>query len=330
MRADLQTMEQIDLYLQGKLSSAESAAFENSMATNPELNSMVADQQLLAQTVSRKALLAEIHAVAGGGGGPWYSNPYLGFAGATVVIGIIVAAIYFNSTSDETILPEENNISQKTTDDNSDNLTEEAVVQYPMDTVQIINGNRVHQNHNQFTIPDSDGDEINEENIMQDGSEFSSTVSSDGNNPVDNNVPVDVDRRARNKTASFPNGYTAMRTFVSEKMIYPGTAKKEKIQGNVVVKFLVGKEGQISTIESNCFKLRDENDKPMSATQMVLNAKIVKIFEERSAAIIRTMPAWEPATDSQGNNVVSMVTVYFNFSLKDGISIYQLDEPGVE
>ena len=38
------------------------------------------------------------------------------------------------------------------------------------------------------------------------------------------------------------------------------------------------------------------------------------------------MPSWEPATDSQGNPVLSPVMLYFNFSLVDGITVYQLLE----
>ena len=129
--------------------------------------------------------------------------------------------------------------------------------------------------------------------------------------------------KLKNKSACFPKGYQSMQVYVSEKVIYPGTAKKEKIQGNVKVQFLVGNEGQISEIVSKCFKLFDENNLELS---MVLNSKVAKLFEDKCTATLRTMPIWEPATDSQGNPMVSSVTVYFKFSLSEGISIYQTED----
>src|SRR5687767_1341244 len=102
MRADLHTMEQIDLYLQGKMAGEELRQFENILSSNPDLKSMVIDQQLLIQTVNRKALLAEINAVAGIGGAPWYANPFVAATGIALVVGGVIATVYFMSDTAET------------------------------------------------------------------------------------------------------------------------------------------------------------------------------------------------------------------------------------
>jgi len=324
MRADLQTMEQIDLYLQGEMTGAESALFENSMALNPELAQQVADQQLFAQTVSRKALLAEINLVAGGGGGAWYSNPYVGFVGASIVIGIVVATIYYSTTDDTNESIVENSKIEKTVENNEGPLNETQLNELPNDSISYTDATNEHKTDRNLQTSTNANDiidgnvSIGKENVLN------PDANDNGNYVVDASTNRDgMIRITINKMACFPKGYKAMRTYVAEKVIYPGTAKKEKIQANVKVEFLVGKEGQISEIVSNCFRLRDENEKVLNAT---MNSKIVKLFEEKCTATIRTMPSWEAATDSQGNNVVSVVTVYFNFSLYDGISIYQLDD----
>ena len=329
MRADLQTMEQIDLYLQGKMTAAESAVFENSMALNPELGQQVAEQQLFAQTINRKALLAEINLVAGGNGGAWYSNPYVGFAGATIVIGIVAATIYYSKADDinESIVE---NINTESALKNNENLIDESQLnELPNDSINYADAIKEHKTDRNINLSTTANDNIDDnESIGNDnGNVLNPEEKDNGIKLIDATTKNDVSfRKVINKTACFPKGYKAMRTYVTEKVIYPGTAKKDKIQANVKVKFLVGKEGQISEIVSNCFCLRGENEKALNATQMMMNSKIVKLFEEKCTSTIRTMPSWEAATDSQGNRVVSIVTVYFNFSLYEGISIYQLDD----
>ena len=133
-------------------------------------------------------------------------------------------------------------------------------------------------------------------------------------------------KKGKNKLARFPKGDLAMKEFVRNNLVYPRTAMDKEIQGNVRVKFLVDNQGRITEIESECFNLRDVNDKPLNSGQMILNQKIIKLFENKAEQFVRIMPSWEPATDSQGNPVLSPVMLYFNFSLVDGITVYQLLE----
>lgn len=107
MRAELNNLENIDLYLSGKLSGAEKAAFEAQMAADPALKSVVEDQQLLIQTVNRKALLAEINSVAGltattVTATAWGLSKILWTViGSVVVVGGVTTAIIYGSGGEQ-------------------------------------------------------------------------------------------------------------------------------------------------------------------------------------------------------------------------------------
>ncbi|MBI3134869.1 MAG: hypothetical protein HYZ14_09380 [Bacteroidetes bacterium] len=333
MRADLHTMEQVDLYLQGKMTGEQLRQFENTLAANPELQSLVTDQQLLIQTVNRKALMAEIHAVAGIGGAPWYANPFVAVTGAALVIGGVSTLIYFMSADAEnetSVLANE-----QTTPVDSPALT----------------GNQTSSDNTYYAYQDSAaGTEDQAEpafshqsantNPVTDHVSANSNIQTD-NNPADRLVVqandatdqasdvVDTkdteNRVSKNRIASYPKGDLALKEFIKDNMRFPGTAREKKISGNVKVKFLVTPEGTRTSIEASCFNMRDENDKPLSSAQVVLNQKIANLFEREAERIVRIMPIWIPATDSQGNAVLAPVELYFNFSLKDGNSVYRLD-----
>jgi hypothetical protein len=328
MRADLHTMEQIDLYLQGKMAGEELRQFENILSSNPELKSMVNDQQLLIQTVNRKALLAEINMVAGIGGSPWYANPFVAATGVALVVGGIVATVYFMSDSaetqntplanEETITPDasENTLKMgdaKQTyyaDSTSVSVNENQPQQY-VSTNNHVSDNRMEPEYFEAHTPD-----------LNNQADHLSQHADDQVDHIADQYEGDDGHTARNRMASFPMGDQALKEFIHENMRFPGTAKEKKISGNVKVKFLVTSEGTRTNIEANCFNLRDENDKPLTSTQVMLNQKIANLFEREAARIVRIMPTWVPATDSQGNPVLTTAELYFNFSLKDGNSVY--------
>ncbi|MBN4072415.1 hypothetical protein JYT74_00105 [Crocinitomix catalasitica] len=106
MRAELNNLENIDLYLSGKMSAVQKGAFEAQMAADPALKSIVQDQQLLIQTVNRKALIAEINTVAGiataAAGTAWGLSQILWtVTGSIVVVGTIGTAIYYGVNSQD-------------------------------------------------------------------------------------------------------------------------------------------------------------------------------------------------------------------------------------
>ncbi len=328
MRADLHTMEKIDQYLQGKLSGSELSQFESELAANSKLQNLVSNQQLFIQTVNRKALLAEIHAVAGIGGAPWYANPWVAISGVVLVGGIIAGTIYY--TSDDSENPE-----------NTIAITE-TTIQDSVNTEAI--------NYNEIAFDDSTQTIITATKKDKVVSGKSELINTDQTDPVvcdeatdgyiaeinsDNKVDYqqkseaqndDSDAKNRNRKTSYPKGSSAMNDFVDKYMRFPGTAKEKKLSGNVKVTFLVTESGERTEIQSTCFAMRDQNDKPLTNTQFVFNQKIANLFERESERIVRIMPQWIPATDSGGNPVLTPAEIYFNFSLKDGISAYRLDD----
>ena len=328
MRADLNTMEQTDLYLQGKMSATESSLFESNMAQNPELNALVQDQQLLIQMVNRKAILAEINAVVGGGSVAWYANPYITFGGLGLIVAVVASMVYLNSepvAENTTSVEKENVVAENT----GVPVSPEDVAIMPLDSLlEEENGvgekqkNRIDKPFANTTPEEDNGQKtLLPDDIKDNGADISDNTNNAGAKAGDLLI-----KKGKNKLARFPKGDLAMKEFVRNNLVYPRTAMDKEIQGNVRVKFLVDNQGRITEIESECFNLRDVNDKPLNSGQMILNQKIIKLFENKAEQFVRIMPSWEPATDSQGNPVLSPVMLYFNFSLVDGITVYQLLE----
>lgn len=328
MRSDLHTMEKIDQYLTGKLTGSELNQFKSELASNPELQNLVSDQQLFIQTVNRKALLAEIQAVAGVGGAPWYANPWVAISGGIIVTGIVAGSIYYNADQPENIqnavelmMPvQSDSLAEEVINYNelayTDSTTEAIITTSENDQIKITTG------HNKIINRDAE--------VCDDGSdiisdkEYNSSGTTD-KPKTDNQVDEKINKN-RNRIASYPKGDLAMNQFVDKYMRFPGTAAAKKLSGNVRVKFLVTESGERTEIDAECFAMRDENDKPLTNTQFIFNQKIAHLFENESARIVRIMPLWSPATDSGGNPMLTAVEIYFNFSLKEGISVYRLDD----
>lgn len=94
--------------------------------------------------------------------------------------------------------------------------------------------------------------------------------------------------------AQFPGGQAAMDTFIADNMVYPAASKKNGIEGVVNVSFTVKADGQIGTI------------------------KIVRMIdpdlEQEAMRLVKSMPAWEPAT-KDGTAVDSSVQIPIVFQL---------------
>lgn len=60
MRADLQTLEKVEAYVNGFLKSPQKEQFETEISNSTELQSIVEHQQLIQQAVARKAIMAQI------------------------------------------------------------------------------------------------------------------------------------------------------------------------------------------------------------------------------------------------------------------------------
>ncbi len=82
----------------------------------------------------------------------------------------------------------------------------------------------------------------------------------------------------------FPGGEDSMLKYIANNIIYPITAKENRIQGKVYIGFLITETGNIDSIKV----LRGvDND-----------------LDNEAIRVIKNMPKWKPAT-FKGKNVIS-------------------------
>lgn len=97
-------------------------------------------------------------------------------------------------------------------------------------------------------------------------------------------------------TPQYPGGKEAMDQFIAQNLKYPDMPKQMGIEGDVNVQFTVKPDGTIG------------------------NIKIVRMIdpdlEQEAIRIIKTMPAWTPAT-KDGQPVESTATVTIPFTLPE-------------
>ena len=93
----------------------------------------------------------------------------------------------------------------------------------------------------------------------------------------------------------FPGGQSALLAYLSEEIEYPTIAKEKRVQGRVIVEFVVGKDGSIS------------------------EAKIVRsvdpYLDKEALRVIGTMPKWTPGKQ-RGKPVRVKYTVPITFRLQ--------------
>ena len=94
---------------------------------------------------------------------------------------------------------------------------------------------------------------------------------------------------------AFPGGQKALSEFLSENVKYPEEAKKNGIEGRVIVQFVVDKDGSIGKVKV----IRSGGDKS---------------FDNEAIRVIRTMPNWKPGT-KRGKNVRTTFRMPINFRL---------------
>ena len=93
----------------------------------------------------------------------------------------------------------------------------------------------------------------------------------------------------------FPDGIEAMIQFISNNIQYPADAQKQKIDGRVLVNFVVEKDGSITKV------------KVIKPTFPSLDAEAVRV--------VKAMPKWKPGYQ-KGQAVRVQFTMPINFSLK--------------
>ena len=79
------------------------------------------------------------------------------------------------------------------------------------------------------------------------------------------------------KIPEFPGGWSAFMQWLTENLKYPESARKNKIQGTVVVSFIVNKDGSIAST------------KVSTSADPVLDAEALRVM--------KMMPKWKPGMD---------------------------------
>ena len=94
---------------------------------------------------------------------------------------------------------------------------------------------------------------------------------------------------------AFPGGMEAMIQFLSSNIQYPADAQKQKVDGRVLVNFVVEKDGSITEV------------------------KVVKpgfpSLDAEAVRVVKAMPKWKPGYQ-RGQAVRVQFTMPINFSLK--------------
>ena len=94
---------------------------------------------------------------------------------------------------------------------------------------------------------------------------------------------------------AFPGGMEAMIQFISSNIKYPADAKKQKVDGRVLVNFVVEKDGSITEV------------KVIKPAFPSLDAEAIRV--------VKAMPKWKPGYQN-GKAVRVQFTMPINFSLK--------------
>ncbi len=92
----------------------------------------------------------------------------------------------------------------------------------------------------------------------------------------------------------FPGGIEKLKQLITENVFYPGEAKKEGIQGKVIISFTVNKNGEVVDAE--------------------VAQGVHAILDEEALRIIESMPVWNPGR-KDGNPVNVRITLPVQFNL---------------
>ena len=111
-------------------------------------------------------------------------------------------------------------------------------------------------------------------------------------NPTDNDEEVFL---VVEDEPEFPGGMEALYKYLASNIKYPAAAKEQKIQGHVIVNFVIEKDGSVSNIKL----LRD----------------IGGGCGEEAIRVVQAMPKWKPARQ-RGKRVRAQFNLPINFNLK--------------
>ena len=123
--------------------------------------------------------------------------------------------------------------------------------------------------------------------------------------PIDNGIPSQVcdsiDQNEvfgmnPNRMPSFPDGDVALMRFISENVVYPEEAIKNKIEGKVVVQFIIEETGKVGEIKV----VRSVNEE----------------LDREAVRVMKLLPDFSPGRNAKGEPVRVWYTMPVTFKLK--------------
>lgn len=96
--------------------------------------------------------------------------------------------------------------------------------------------------------------------------------------PVTEDSQTALDFKVVQKIPEFPGGWTAFMQWLTQHLKYPPLAQKQKLQGQVVVSFIVNKDGSIADAK--------------------LSKSVHPLLDKEAMRVIRMMPNWKPGMDN--------------------------------
>lgn len=104
----------------------------------------------------------------------------------------------------------------------------------------------------------------------------------------------------------FPGGMEALYAYLAKNLNYPDEAKKNEVQGNVIINFIIEKDGKVSNVKIVSNNLKGKENTPESA----IDECVMEAVE-----IIKNMPDWKPGME-KGKAVKTVFSIPIRFALK--------------
>jgi TonB-dependent SusC/RagA subfamily outer membrane receptor len=125
--------------------------------------------------------------------------------------------------------------------------------------------------------------------------------------------------------AKYPGGDEACLKFISENVRYPKLCHEFGVQGRVIVRFVIEKDGSITHVEkvrgvgktlSEVEVTSYKKEHPDSPEQLKAGQDLGDLLFGEAKRVMELMPKWEPAKDKEGNPVRSFFNLPFMFRLQ--------------
>lgn len=101
-------------------------------------------------------------------------------------------------------------------------------------------------------------------------------------------VVQDSLRQKKINMPKFPGGQIGLINYLSQNVVYPKEAIKDSISGKVILRFIVGKNGEISNVE--------------------VTKPLFPACDNEAVRVVKAMPKWEPGS-LDGKNIPVIYTL---------------------